>query len=333
MKTEPHRRRGLRAGLLCAALLATGAAGLHAQESYPARPIQMIVPLSAGSQMDLLGRALAEGLARQANQPVVVLNRDGAGMVVGMEAIAKARPDGYTIGFGPDGPLSLSPHLYPNLPFKPADFELVCRTNTTNLMVVIGPQSPYKSYAELIAAARQAPGKLSYGTPGPGTSMHLLMEALALEHGVKFNHVPFKNIGDMSVQTLNGSLDFTVTVPNTLAVNAARGMRGLAMTGDAPIADLPAMPLVREVVAKDSPMANYAIGNVGVYAPKGTPAPAIAWLRDACKAAADSPGFVGASTRTFTPHRYADGAEFLRAMQQSSQISGELVRKLGIVLQ
>ena len=332
-------RHPLSATLATLAALAGLAAPVAAQaqapapETYPARPMQVIVPLSAGSQMDLLGRALATGLASQTGQPVVVMNRDGAGMIVGMDAIAKARPDGYTIGFGPDGPLSLSPHLNPNLPFKPADFELVCRTNTTNIMLVVGPQSPHKSFEDLVEAAKREPGKLSYGTPGIGTSMHLLMEALALERGVKFNHVPFKNIGDLSVQTLNGSLDFAVTVPNTLAVNAPRGMRGLLMTGSAPLPDLPVVPLVRDVVAKDSPLAAYVRGNVGLYAPRGTPAPALDWLRRACKAAAEAPAFVAASAKTFTPHQYADGPEFLKAMQQGSRTSGELVKKLGISLQ
>ena len=335
----PHlaaHRRSRGAGLLAAVaamacMAATPAA--RAQDTYPSRQMQVIVPLSAGSQMDILGRALAASLASQAGQTLVVVNRDGAGMIVGMEAIAKAKPDGYTIGFGPDGPLSLSPHLNANLPYKPADFDLVCRTNTTNIMLVVGPQSPYKSFDELVEAARREPGKISYGTPGIGTSMHLLMEALALERGVKFNHVPFKNIGDLSVQTLNGSLDFAVTVPNTLAVNAGRGMRGLLMTGDAPIPDLPAVPLVRDVVAKDSPLAGYVLGNVGLYVPHGTPAAAVDWLRRACKTAAEAPAFIGASAKTFTPHQYADGPEFQKAMQQGSRTSGELVKKLGISLQ
>ena len=321
------------ARVLLVSILASAGLAAQAQESYPSRPIQMIIALSAGSQMDLLGRAVADVLSKQGGQAVVVLNRDGAGMAVGMDALAKSRPDGYTIGFGPDGPLSLSPHLYPNLPFKPGDFELICRTNNTNLMAVVGPQSPYKTFNDLIAAARQNPGKLSYGTPGTGTSMHLFMEAIALEQGVKFNHVPFKNIGDMTIQTLNGSLDFTVTVPNTLAANSARGMRGLVRSGDAPMADLPPMPLAREVVGANSPIAGYGVGNVGIFAPKGTPVQALAWLRSACKTAVESPGFLAVSAKTFTPVRYGDSSEFLRAMQGASQVSGDLVRKLNITLQ
>lgn len=319
-----HRRTALIAATLA---LATGS--LHAQDSYPARPITMIVPLSAGSQMDILGRAIAETMNKQAQQPVVVLNRDGAALAVGMDALAKAKPDGYTIGFGPDGTLSLSPHLYPNLPLKPTDFELVCRTNITSLMVVVGPQSPFKTLDDLIAAARQQPGKLSYGTPGTGTAMHLLMEAL----GIKLNHVPFRNISDMTLQTLSGVLDFTVTVPNTLAANSARGMRGLAMTGDAVIPGLPAVPLVRDLVDKNSPVSTYGIGNVGVYTPKGVPPQALEWLRTACKAATESASFINASSRTFTLIRYTDSMDFLRAMQNSSQLSADFVRKLNITLQ
>lgn len=300
----------------------------HAQDRYPSRALQLIVPTSAGSQMDVLARALAEGLSRQAGHPVVVLNRDGAALALGMDAVAKAKPDGYTIGFGPDAPLSLAAQQQTNLPFKLDDFEMVCRTNASSLVLVVGPQSPYKNLQELLAAARQAPGKLSYGTLGPGTSMHLLVEGLALEHGVKFNHVPFKSPGDMGVQTLNGSLDFAATVPNTLAVGAARGMRGLLSTGDAPIAGLPAMPVTRDVVGKSSPLAAFGSGNVGLYAPKNLPIQALDWLRSACKTAAQGSGFAEVSARTFTPQRYADSADFLDAVRQNSRLSSELARKL-----
>jgi tripartite-type tricarboxylate transporter receptor subunit TctC len=308
------------------ACIALAAAAAHAQDAYPSRTITLVVPLSAGSQMDILARALAENLGKQANQPVVVLNREGGSMVVGTDAVVKARPDGYTIGFGPDGPLSVQAHLNPATAIKPQDLELVCQTNNTALMVVVGPQSPFQTFADLVAAARKDPGKLNYGTPGNASGMHLLAEAVAAEAGVKFNHVPFKNIGDMTVQTLNGSLDFTVTVPNTLAANGARGMRGLAVTGDTKLLNV---PLLREQgLGKTSPS-----NAIGVYAPKGIPPQALDWLRTACKAAVESPGFTSAATRTWTPVVHADSAAYAKAVQENSRIAGELIRKLGITNQ
>jgi tripartite-type tricarboxylate transporter receptor subunit TctC len=312
--------------------LVLGATPLHAQDAYPTRPITLIIPVSAGSQIDAIGRALADSIGRQAGQPVVVLNREGAGMALGMDAIAKARPDGYTVGFGSESPLSTLPHLKTGLPYKPVDFELVCRTNVANMAVVVGPESPFKSFDDLITAARKAPGKLNYGTAGIGTPPHLLIEAMASELGVQFSHVPFRAIGDMAVQTMNGSVQFTVTVPNMLAANGARGMRGLALTGDSGMAELPPMPLVRDIVGKNSPIASYGVGGLGIFAPKGLRPESLVWLRTACKSAAESAGFATASSRTLTPMRYADGADFLRDMQATSRVSAELVRKLNIKL-
>lgn len=319
--------------LVLSAALALGIAPLHAQDAFPARPFTLIVPVSAGSQIDAIGRALADSMSKQAGQPVVVLNREGAGMALGMDVIAKARPDGYTIGFGSESPLSTLPHLKSSLPYKPADFELVCRTNVANMAVVVGPESPFRSFDDVVAAARKAPGKLNYGTAGIGTPPHLLIEALATELGIQLSHVPFRAIGDMAVQTMNGSVDFTVTVPNMLAANGARGMRGLALTGESVMAELPPMPLVRDIVGKNSPIANYGVGGLGIYAPKGLRPEALAWLRTACKAATESAGFATASSRTLTPMRYADGADFLRDMQATSRVSGDLVRKLNIKLE
>jgi tripartite-type tricarboxylate transporter receptor subunit TctC len=313
-------------------LLALGATALHAQEAYPSRAITLIIPLSAGSQVDSLGRALADSISKQAGQPVVVINREGAGMVLGMDVVAKARPDGYTIAFGPDAPLSQTPHLRSNVPYKTSDFELVCRTSMANMAVVVGPTSPLRRFDDLIAAARKAPGRLNYGTAGVGTPPHLLMEAVAAELDIKLNHIPFRSISDIAVQTMNGSVDFTVTVPNMLAVNAARGMQGLALTGDTRMAELPDLPLVRDFIEKSSPTANYGVGGLGIYAPKALRPEAMGWLRTACKAATESAAFATASKNTLTPMRHAEGPDFLREMQAGSKVTEDIVRKLNLKL-
>ncbi len=318
---------------LLSVLLGLSGVTLQAQETYPSRAISMIIPLSAGSQVDALGRAIADSIGKQAGQPVVVTNREGAGMVLGMDVVAKARPDGYTIAFGPDAPLSQAPHLRSNVPYKSSDFDLVCRTSVANRVVVVGPAAPFKRFEDLIAAARKAPGKLNYGTAGVGTPPHLLMEALAAELGLKLNHIPFRSISDIAVQTMNGSVDFTVTVPNMLAVNAVRGMQGLALTGDARMAELPDLPLVRDFIDKNSPTVNYGVGGLGIYAPKTLRPEAMSWLRTACKVATESTGFATTSASTLTPARHADGPDFLRAMQAISRVTEQSVRKLNLKLE
>ena len=300
-----------------------------AQENYPARPLTLVIPLSAGSQMDLLGRAVADAIARLAAQPVVVVNRDGAATTIGVEAVARAKADGYTLGFGPDGAFVVQPHLNNNLPYKPDEFEFICQTNAAMFLFLVGPQSPYKTMADLIEAARKAPGKLNFGTAGVATSMHLLAENVAENAGVKFSHVPFRNIGDLVVQTLNGTVDFTVSVPNMLNANSAKGMRALAVSGDGKLPNLSTLPLLRDLGLTGSTPASV----IGMYAPKGLPAEALAWLRNACARVAESPEFVATAAKTLTAVEYRDAAEYARAIALGSRSNAELLKKLNISAQ
>ena len=300
-----------------------------AQEPYPSRPITLVIPLSAGSQMDIIGRALAEALGKLASQPVIVLNKEGAATVIGVDAVAKARPDGYTIGFGPDGAFVVQPHLNASMPFRQDDVEFICQTNSTQFVFLVGPQSPYKTVAELVDAARKSPVAFNVGTAGVATTMHLLAESVAAEAGVRFNHVPFRNIGDLALQTLNGTLDFTVSVPNMLAVNSAKGMRGLAVSGDGRLASLPLVPLLRDQgFGQAAPSSG-----IGMFAPKGLPAQTLAWLRNACRSSVESPGFMAASARALTAVQFGDGASFAREIERGSRTAGELMKKLNITAQ
>ena len=286
--------------ILPALVLALATTAAQAQETYPARPVTVIVPLTAGSQLDILARGLVDGMSKLTSQPILVVNRDGAAPTIGVGAVARSKPDGYTLGFGADGAFVIQPFLRNDLNYKIDEFEFICQTNNTMLVFMVGPKSPYQSVADLIEAARKSPGKLNYGTVGHATSFHLLAESVALETGVKWNHVPFRAVGDMVSQTLNGTLDFTVSVPNTL--NAGGGtIRGLGITGDGKVANIPPVPLLRDMGFKYSAPPSV----IGLYAPKGIPADSLAWLRNACSRAVESPGFVGKdrkSTRLNSSH-------------------------------
>lgn len=310
--------------VVCVSLLSSSS--LMAQDTFPSRPITLITPLSAGSQIDIIARGLAEALSKVSNQPVVVQNRDGASSIIGVDAVAKAKPDGYTLGFGPDGAFVIQPNLNAKLPYKSDDFDFICQTNSTMFLFLVGPQSPFKTVNELIETARKSPGKLNFGTGGVATSMHLLGESVASEANVKFNHVPFKNIGDLSIQTLNGTVDFTVTVPNMLMVNLSKGMRALAISGDGKIPNLPSIPLLKEMGFKQA-------GNpsmIGLYAPKGLPTDATLWLRNACQKAVTSPEFDATSAKTMTAVQYNDGISYGKSLAQSQKSNGDLIKKLNI---
>ena len=310
--------------VVCVSLLSS--TYLIAQDTVPARPIVLITPLSAGSQIDIIARGLAEAFSKVSNQPMVVQNREGASSIIGVDAVAKAKPDGYTLGFGPDGAFVIQPNLNANLPYKSEDFDFICQTNSTMFLFLVGPQSPFKTVNELIETARKSPGKLNFGTGGVATSMHLLGESVASESNVKFNHVPFKSIGDLSVQTLNGTVDFTVTVPNMLMVNLSKGMRALAISGDGKIPNLPSIPLLKEMGFKQA-------GNpsmIGLYAPKGMPADATTWLRNACQKAVVSAEFAATSAKTMTAVQYNDGISYGKLLAQSQKSNGDLIKKLNI---
>jgi len=299
---------------------------LMAQDSFPSRPVTLIVPLSAGSQIDIIARGFAESLSKVGNQPVVVQNREGASSIIGVDAVAKAKPDGYTLGFGPDGAFVIQPNLNSTLPYKSDDFEFICQTNSTMFLFLVGPQSPFKTINDLIETARKSPGKINFGTGGVATSMHLLAESVASEANVKFNHVPFKNIGDLSVQTLNGTVDFTVSVPNMLMVNLSKGMRALAISGDGKVPNLPNIPLLKEMGFKQAGNSSM----IGLYAPKGMPADVSAWLRNSCQKAATGTEFASTSAKTLSAVEYNNSTVYSKSIIQIQKFNGELIKKINI---
>ena len=318
--------------IFLAAAAAFTALPLTAQEQGPSRTITMIVPLSAGSAFDVLGRALAEGISKAAGQPVVVLNRDGAAMTLGMDQLAKAKPDGYTIAFSSDIAVNMTPLVMRSVSYKESDFEVVCRTNVLDPIVVTGPNSSIKSFEDLIAAGQREPGKLTYGTSGIGQPGHVLVEAISQQTGAKFAHVPFRNIGELSIQTLNGGVAFSVTAPGILATFVPKGMRGLATWAPVSASNngLPAMPRIKDLLGERAPSAAFQPGSLGVFVPKGLDPNMRAWLRSTCKTASEAPGFIAASKAVFARQAYLDGPAFQTAMNESGKIAADLIPRLNI---
>lgn len=314
------------------AVAAFTALPLIAQEQGPSRTLTMIVPLSAGSAIDVLGRALAEGISKGAGQPVLVLNRDGAGMTLGMDQLAKAKPDGYTIAFSSDVAINMTPLVMRGVPYKESDFEAVCRTNVLDTVVVTGPNSSIKSFEDLIAAGQREPGKLTYGTSGIGQPGHVLMESISQQTGARFVHVPFRSIGELTVQTLSGVVDFTVTAPGILATFVPKGMRGLATWAPDSVSmnGLPVMPRIKDLLGERSPSAAFQPGSLGIFAPKGLDPQMRGWLQSACKTASEAPSFIAASKAVFARQAYLAGSDFQAAMNQSGRVAADLIRELNI---
>ena len=242
-----------------------------AQGDYPTRPVKVIVPSPPGGGTDILARVLAQHLSKALGQPFFVENKAGAGNMIGIEFVAHAAADGYTVLLVPST-LVLNSVLYKKVPYDPVrDFAPVTLAATAPNVLVVNPALPAKSLAELIALARAKPGALSYGTPGIGTSPHLSMELLKSMAGIDLQHVPYRGTAAAVTDVIGGQI--AVTFANALTakpqVDAGR-VRALAVSGPKRIEALPAVPPVAEAgVPGYEAMQWY-----GLLAPAGT-APAI----------------------------------------------------------
>jgi len=259
---------------LAALALATVAIAAAAQE-YPTKPIKLVVPFPPGGGTDILARVLAQHLSKALGQPFFVENKAGAGNMIGIEFVAHAAADGYTVLLVPST-LVLNSVLYKKVPYDPVrDFAPVTLAATAPNVLVVNPALPAKSLAELIALARAKPGALSYGTPGIGTSPHLSMELLKSMAGIDLQHVPYRGTAAAVTDVIGGQI--AVTFANALTakpqVDAGR-VRALAVSGPKRIEALPAVPPVAEAgVPGYEAMQWY-----GVVVPTGAPAPVIARL-------------------------------------------------------
>jgi tripartite-type tricarboxylate transporter receptor subunit TctC len=256
----------MRIPILLAAVLLGAAA--HAQD-YPAKPIRYIVPFPPGGSSDLIARAIAPIIADRLGQPVLVENRAGAGGMIGVDIVAKAPPDGYTIGLAAAGALSSNVHLYPTMPFNPEkDLAPVTMLAMIPFFLVANPSQP-NTLKELIAAAKAKPGALAVGYGGNGSTMHLAGELLNMMAGIRLQPVPYRGSGPVSADVLGGQVPLgVVDVPSAIAHVRAGKMRALAVTTKRRIAAAPEVPTFEE-----AGVPNYeAIGWFGTVAPANTPA-------------------------------------------------------------
>ena len=235
----------------------------------------MIVPSAAGGQPDMNSRLVAVELGKQIGQQVVVDNRPGASSSIGFEAIARAQPDGYTIGYGAF-PLATNPSLLARVPYDVnKDFQMVIMTNISPNVIAITPALPVKSVADLIAYAKRNPDQLLFGSAGSGGSMHLSMALFMLMTGTRMVHVPYKGMQQVITEIIGGRLQLTSdNVTSVLPHITAGRLHALGVTGARRIPLAPDIPTVAE-----AGVAGYEIAAWGGYmAPAGTPAPIVTRL-------------------------------------------------------
>ena len=257
---------------LCAAFASVAAA-----ESYPSKPIRIIVTGTPGGPPDLLARWLAERLGPALGGAIVVENRPGAGGKVAMQAAARGAPDGHTLVVAGQGPFALNPHLYANPGYDPVgDFAPITQIERGALLLAVNPQLPVHSVAELMALANKKPGALNYGSPGTGTPPHLAGELFSRSADLKVVHVPYAGPSAAMLDLIAGRLTFTFGTVNVQLpqVNAGK-IRALAVTSPARLEALPEIPTVAE---SGLPGFEY-IGWLGIAAPAGTPMPILERLQ------------------------------------------------------
>ena len=202
-------------GCLAVALLPLALVTLDAN-AQKSRTIEMIIPFPAGSGVDVIGRSVAAALSEQLGQQVVVNNRDGASGTIGFNALAAAAPDGNTIAFGPTTPIANAPYMVKGARYQVDSFDYICQIFENVFTLAVAPQSKFKSAQELIAAARENPGKLTYGHAGNGTIPHLSVENFADALKLKFQPVPFRGDAPVLPTLLKGDIDFGAPAVSTI---------------------------------------------------------------------------------------------------------------------
>ena len=298
-------------------------------QSYPARPIRLIVADAPGGAPDQLARILSQNLSAVLGQQVVVDNRPGAGGALGAEIAAKARPDGYTLLMTTTAIYAILPNLRKNLPYDPVkDFVPISRIATASNVLVVNSALPAKNVAELVKLAKEKPGTLNYGSAGVGTPAHLAGEMLNLLADIKVTHVAYKGAAPALQDVIAGTVQYIITSPIAAAAHMNSGrVRALATTGAARNPSLPELPTIAEAVP------GYEITQTwGIVAPAGTPGDVVKQLAGDIAKVMNQPNVkervlgTGAVPAGDTP------AELETFMAKERQRLGDVIARSGIVL-
>jgi len=317
------RKIAVAAGLLVAA-------ALHAQE-YPGKPVSMIAPFPPGGVADIVGRPLAAAMEKTLKQPVLVVNRPGAGGAVGMGVAARAAPDGYTILIALSS-ISIFPVSDPlngrPAPYQLADFAPIALVTADPTILVVGADSPYKTVQDFVASAKAYPGKINYSSSGIYGTLHVAMEMFANAAGITLFHVPYQGGGPAAAALLGHQVHALASGPGPVAGQIKAGkMRALAGWGDKRLASMPELPTFKELGYKDVEFYIWS----GVFAPAATPPAVQARLRDAVRAAVADPAFKASMEKAESPIAYLDAPQFRDFLARDAARLRLAVEKIGKV--
>ncbi|HET9576496.1 MAG TPA: tripartite tricarboxylate transporter substrate binding protein [Usitatibacter sp.] len=314
----------------CAAIAGAAAVPAMAQDAYPAKPIRLIVPFPPAGGTDTLSRAISQSITASTHWTFVVENKPGAGGNIGLDALAKSPPDGYTIAMGQTANLAVNPALYGSMPFDPLkDFAPIALLSSQPLILVVDAKSPYKSLAELVAAAKENPGRINMASAGNGTIGHIGGELFQRRAGIKLTHVPYKGAGPAVTDMMGGNVDCFFGNSQSVGGLVTGGrLRPLAATSPRRIPNFPNVPTVAELGYPGFEAATWS----GLLAPAGTPAAIISKLNAEANKALGSNEMKqklaedGSTPMGGTPQQFA---EFIRSEHAKW---GAAVRDAGIKL-
>jgi tripartite-type tricarboxylate transporter receptor subunit TctC len=311
-------------------LLLLFVAGAAAQDAYPSRPVTMIVPFPPGGVADIVGRPLAATMEKTLRQPVVVVNRPGAGGAVGMGTAAKSAPDGYTVlmGLSSISIFPVSDRINGKTPaYELKEFAPIALITADPTVLVVRTDSPYRTLKDFVDAAKAKPGKINYSSSGVYGTLHVAMEIFANAAGLQLFHIPYQGGGPAVTALLGGQVEASAQGP-AAAIGQIKGgkMRALASWSTERLALLPEVPTLKELGYD----AEFYIWS-GVFVPAATPAPVVSRIREAVREAANSADFRSAMEKVSTPVSYLDAPEFQKYWDRDAARLKVALEKIGKV--
>ena len=313
--------------LAACAMLPQGAAA----QAYPVKPVRIIAPSGAGGPVDVICRAVSQGLGEVLGQQLVVENRVGAAGLIGTESVVKSAPDGYTLLFGFSGPLAIVPNLNPNTPYDvQRDLVAISQVAAAPYVLLVHPSVPAKSVKQLVALAKSRPGKMNFGSGGTGVGIHMAGELFKVAGGVNILHVPYKGAAPAMTALMAGEVDmmFNGMSPAIPHIRSGR-VRALAVGGAKRSALLPELPTVREAAGFEF----NTEGWYGVLAPRGTPPAIVTRLHEAIVRALASPELKSVLTKMAVETVGNSPAEFARLIREESALWAKVIKTAGIKAQ
>jgi len=293
-------------------------------QPYPSKPINLFIGWGAGGSTDVTLRALSDAAGKILGQPTVVQNKPGGGSAVALALLKNEKPDGYTLGNLSSAGI-VGQHLR-KVPYDSTqDFTPIIRYGDYIHGIPVRADAPWKNLKELVAFARANPGKLKYSSPGTGSSHHLVVEALGIQEGIKWTHIPYKGGHEATTALLGGHVDFQTCASEWKPYVDSKALRLLATTGEKRYEKYPNVPTLIDQGYKI-----WAITLVGVIGPKGIPAPIVEKLHGAFKQAMENPEFKKAMSNFDMPIFYRDGQGLLRDTKEISDIWGPIIKQLGL---